>query len=127
MKSFLTLGAIALFGASYCMAESWNGKLVDAACMQRQSGANSSESQTQSQRSQSSQSASACTPTRSTTTFGIETPDGQMMRLDSTGNAKAAEMVRSANMSNETNGIPVMVTGTQEGHTLRVESIQIEK
>ena len=106
MKRILIRGAV---GASLCLADSWSGKLVDADCVTRQKA----EDQQQ----------NACAPSRSTTMFAVEMQDGRTMRLDSTGNAKAAEMMHNSDGSR---AVMVTVTGTQNGRTVRVESIEMK-
>ncbi|MBZ5604091.1 MAG: hypothetical protein LAO79_17465 [Acidobacteriia bacterium] len=110
MKSILILGlGLGMMGASLCLAESWNGKLLDAACLERQAG--------------SQEKPDACGPSRMTTMFVVQIQDGRMLRLDSTGNAKAAEMMHNATGPRS---VTVTVTGTQNGRTLRVETIELQ-
>lgn len=125
MNQFVKLGALLCLGSAFCLAESWTGKLVDSSCMDRQGNTTPSEREQPNQLKM----ASACAPTRSTTTFGIELQDGRVLRLDSTGNAKAAEALRgnTASSSNTQSGaINVTVTGTLEGRTVKVESIELQ-
>src|SRR5258707_8072122 len=98
MKPLLTFGTLICLGTSLCLADSYSGKLVDSKCTDRQAA--------QPQDSQKSPQ-SACTPTRSTTNFGVQTRDGQVMKLDSTGNAKAAEMMHSRTGGSDSGGILV--------------------
>lgn len=112
MKTFVSLWAFILLSAALCFGESFNGKLVDSSCLDQQHGSQKS----------------ACVPTASTTAFAIETQDGQTLKLDNTGNTKAAEMLRGTNVASApASEISVTVTGTKSGKTLRVESIEMQK
>ena len=119
MKTLLMFGTLMCLGTALCLADSYNGKLVDSNCTDRQ--------RAQPQDSQKGPQ-SACTPTRSTTNFGVQTRDGQTMKLDSTGNAKAAEMMHSrTGGGSNSGGILVTITGTPEGSVLRVDTIELQQ
>jgi hypothetical protein len=104
MKTIVKLGVVFCLGGVLCLAETWNGKLVDAACKD--------------QAKQSNQS-SACTPTAATNSFGIEVQGGRVLKLDATGNAKSEAAIRDGKMS-------AKVTGTLEGDTVKVESMDFQ-
>ncbi len=112
MKSILIA---ALLTAAVGLADSWNGKLVDQSCMERQQSGGASTQPDQQ---------NACAPSRTTTVFGVEMADGRVLRLDSTGNAKAAEMMHNVTGPKQ---VMVTVTGTQNGKTLRVETIEMQQ
>jgi hypothetical protein len=103
---------IVCLAASLGMAESWTGKLVDAACIDRQAAPQKMQN--------------ACAPGRSTTNFAVRTQEGRVLKLDATGNAKAAEMMRISESSKVNDGILVILSGTQEGRVVRVESIELQ-
>ena len=115
MKILLMIGTVLCFGSSICFAESWTGKLVDSACVDRQGG-NPPQQKTQ----------NTCAPSRSTTNFAVRTADGRVLRLDSTGNVKAAEMMHASESSKTNDGTMVILTGAQEGRVVRVESIELQ-
>jgi hypothetical protein len=102
-------------GSSLCLAKTWTGKLVDAACKD--------QSATQGATPPSSgQMLPACEAGRATTSFGVELSDGRVLKLDGTGNTKAAELVRTNNKES----MSVTVSGSLDGKTLKVESIDIQ-
>jgi hypothetical protein len=104
-------------GSLLCLAETWSGKMVDAACKDQAAPAPAPEAQP------SSPVANACEPTASTVAFGIELPDGKVLKLDSAGNTKAAEaMKNNAGKS----ALQATVTGSMDGQTVKVETIDIK-
>ena len=84
-------------------AETWTGKLVDAACAGK------------SQKSQAD-----CSPTVATRSFAIELSDGKILKLDSNGNSKATEAIKDTTFKPESQ---VTVSGQLEGQTVKVESM----
>src|SRR5579863_4757907 len=107
MKTFTKLGIVLCLTAVLGLAESFSGKLIDANCKapadQKDNGPLSS-----------------CAPTRTTTLFSVQTTDGKTYRLDATGNSKAMAAMKED--SSKTN---VTVSGSLDGQTLKVESIEI--
>src|ERR1700684_4258929 len=89
--------------STMCLAESWTGKLVDATCAEK--GKNASPS------GQSSKDMNACTPKESTASFAVRTSDGRIIKLDSTGNALAADTFKANSKSNKGEMV-ITVTGT---------------
>jgi len=73
-----------------------------------------------------------CAPTKSTTAYGVELSDGRILKLDSTGNAKAADAIKSSSTSSTASTgaskgmMTVTVTGSLEGHTVKVDTIDIQ-
>jgi hypothetical protein len=114
MKTIAKIVTVVCFGSVLCLAETWSGKVVDSACKDKSHGA---------QPAQPGQATNACEPTAATTAFGIELADGKVLKLDGTGNAKAAEAVKS---SNNKPGLMATVTGSLDGQTVKVESIDIK-
>lgn len=106
-------GALILFAsAGFVLAESWTGKLIDANC---------SAASGNSSNSSSSKLPESCMPTSSTKVFAIQTPDGKIYRLDSEGNTKAAEAMKSNPGKSE-----VTVSGNLKGQMVNVESLQVQ-
>ena len=102
LKNLLSLCALFVAASVMCFAESWNGHLIDLNCHEQAQG-----------------KAAACTPTAKTTSFGLETSEGKVVKLDSTGNMKAMQMMKtSANPDHE-----VTVNGSIKGETIKVDSI----
>jgi len=114
MRKLLTLCAVLLFTCAMGFAETFTGKLVDANCAAQQKSA-------------------VCTPTASTSSFALEV-GGKLLKLDATGNRKAAAAIQESNSTAERaqnpNGPaePVMATvdGTRSGNTIKVQSISIQ-
>ena len=113
MKSISKLCAFLAVFAALAFAENWSGKLIDAKCASEQKGA-------------------ACAPTASTTAFALEV-SGKIYKLDAGGNTKAAEAVKSSadrakdpNAKTEAQAVNAKVTGTMEGDTINVESIELQ-
>ena len=114
MVRVLTICALGAALATFAFAETFNGKLVDAACYDQNKGA------------------APCTPSATTASFALVV-SSQVYKLDDAGNAKAAEAVRSRadrsadptkQMSSE---IKAKVTGTKSGgDILKVEKIDVE-
>jgi hypothetical protein len=110
MRKAIRLSAFLAIVATAAFAETWSGKLVDAACADQQKTA-------------------ACAPTTSTTAFAIKAA-GKMLKLDDAGNAKAADALKarenSANRSKDPNAeTTATVKGTLSGDVIQVESIAI--
>ena len=86
MKTIAKLGvALGMFGA-IGYAETWNGKLVDAACSER--------SQQPPADSKQKSDLASCAASAATTVFAIQTSDGKVFRLDASGNAKASTALK---------------------------------
>ena len=116
MRAFFVFSALLLAGTTACFADSFTGKLVDADCVTRQGGSTEPSPQAPAEPRN-------CAPSRSTISFAVQTGDGRMLRFDSTGNARAAEMMSgpSAKMPST-----VTVTGVRDGKIIRVESLEIQ-
>jgi hypothetical protein len=114
MKTIAKLGlALGVF-AVMSYAESWTGKLIDAACHDR-SQQNPADSKQKSE-------LASCDATASTTSFAIQTSDGKVYKLDASGNAKASTALKG----NPDNKNPTAtVSGSMEGQTVKVDSISV--
>ena len=98
---------LVLASAGLMLAENYTGKLVDGNCKPSSStGVKGGELP------------DSCNVTSSTKVFAIQTPDGQIYRLDAAGNAKAAAAVKTD--PSKTN---VTVSGSLDGQMLKVQSI----
>jgi len=107
------------------LAESWSGKVVDAACKDQAAAAPApAPAPAPAESAQpSSPVANACEPTASTVAFGIQLPDGKVLKLDSAGNTKVAEAMKN-NAGKST--LQATVTGSTDGQTVKVETIDIK-
>ena len=119
MGRILTLCAIVTVFASLALAETWNGRLIDANCYDQQSG---------------QKNMGACVPTSATSSFAISV-QGKIYKLDEGGNTKAAAALkdradRSANPNEAnptTSGISATITGSMDSDNhIKVESIQVQ-
>jgi hypothetical protein len=106
MKLFTKIGIILGLTAALGFAESFSGKLIDANC--------------KAPADQKDEALSTCAPTRTTTVFAVQTPDGKIYKLDTSGNSKAIAAIKED--PGKTN---VSVSGSLDGQTLKVESIEI--
>ena len=106
-RMFVVAGAFAALAA----AETWSGTLVDAAC-----AANKKPS-------------AECTPTSTTTNFALVLADGKTVKLDETGNSKAAEALKnSADRSKDPDAktaVTAKVSGSLSGDTIKVETVEV--
>ncbi len=110
MRRVLRTGALLTVVSALALAETWSGKLVDATCADPQK-------------------TESCAPTTSTSAFAIVS-SGKMLKLDATGNTKAAEALKnrenSANRSKDPNSqITARVQGTLDGDVIKVDSIDV--
>jgi hypothetical protein len=113
MRSILTTTACVLVFAGLCLAETFNGKLIDASCASQQ------------------QATAACAPNSSTTAFALEV-SGKVYKLDDTGNSKAAEALKNqANRESNPDSaaaksaVAARVKGTLEGDIIKVDTIEV--
>lgn len=114
MRRLLTFAASVAFFSALALAETWNGKLIDATCMDQQKNMTS------------------CSPSGTTTAFLVSV-DGKTYRLDDAGNAKAAEALknradRSANPNAPaaSKDVTAKISGTKDGDTIKVETIEVQ-
>jgi hypothetical protein len=114
MRRSVTLFALLAVFSMLALAESWQGRLVDATCYEQQ------------------KSATACDPTGSTTMFAFFVAN-KGYKLDEAGNAKVAEAVKSrADRSSDpakpaTTQVMAKITGTKDGdNILKVETVEIQ-
>jgi hypothetical protein len=113
MRQLLTLLALATGCVSLASAASFSGALLDASCYDQQ------------------KSAQSCAATSSTSTFMIDVA-GTVYELDSAGNSKAADAMKSrADRSTDPNGanstpVTAKVTGRLQRNTIAVETIDVQ-
>jgi hypothetical protein len=113
MRSILRgIVSLAVF-AGMCAAETFTGKLIDASCAIQQGSAN------------------ACTPNSSTTNYGLDV-NGKIYRLDSNGNAKASQALKSRadrmadpSVPQMAEGVKATVKGTLQGDIIKTESVEV--
>jgi hypothetical protein len=115
MRLITTLSTVLMVFSAVAIAETFTGKLVDASCASQQ------------------QSVNGCTPTSSTTHFGVAMKTGKVYRLNDDGNAKASQALKSRTDRMADPSAPQLsrdvnarVTGTLEGDIIKVESIEVQ-
>ena len=124
MKTITKMGITVCMAGVFCYAENFNGKLIDASCYDSsQNGAGATTSN--SDHSSRGKLDKECAPTSSTTTFAVQTSNKKVYKLDSSGNAKAAEAMQAGSLKADNDGdVHVAVSGSMEGNTVKVDSIQ---
>src|SRR5882757_5079818 len=110
MKTVLEGIFLFSIASALCFADTWTGKLIDATC----TDLDKSNIQTK--------DAGACAPKESTAAFAIQTSDGKIYKLDSSGNAKAAEFFKATKIKPD---IDVTISGTMSGQSVKVDSLNV--
>jgi hypothetical protein len=101
-------------------AGTWSGSLVDSKCFAAsERNVNPGDTMTAVDRDQN-QEIRYCSPRSKTKSFAIVQSDGLSFTLDSAGNAKAADYVRTVGKKPR---IAVAVTGELKDRTIAVDSI----
>jgi hypothetical protein len=120
MKS-LTKAVALLFFAGVCSyAETWTGKLVDAACYDSKATPSSAGDKT----SKLGNVDKECAPTASTTAYAVHA-NGKFYKLDSSGNAKIAADLKSGAIKADKDGdVHASVTGSLDGDTVKVDTVK---
>ena len=115
MKTFTKLGLALSVFAAVSYADTWSGKLLDAACVDR-------SRQNPDRNSSKTGNPPTCVASKSTGAFALQTSDGKVYKLDPAGNSKAATALRG----NPDNDSPeAEVLGAMEGQILKVDSISV--
>ena len=113
MRRFVPLFTLLLVFSGLALAESFQGRLLDAACYEQ------------------NKSAATCDPTGSTTSFALFIAN-KPYKLDAAGNSKAADALktRADRASDPTKPLSTMVnakiTGTKEGEHISVETLDLQ-
>jgi hypothetical protein len=107
MNNVMKIGIVALATAGVGLADSWSGQLVAARCKQEPYASKA-------------QPLEGCDPTSQTKVFAVMTADGNVYKLDDAGNRQAFAALRE-----DPSWQTVTVTGSFDGQTVRVESIDI--
>ena len=102
--------------------ENWTGFLVDADCY-RIDQENTKPGNRRVDQDRDFE-VKQCAPAEKTKSFMFVDTDGQSFRLDAGGNAKAAAALRNAAREKPQRA---SITGTRQGNTLKVDSINIAK
>ena len=122
----LTIRLAALFCLSSALgfAEVWSGALVDSKCYAAEErNANPTDTLTNVDRDGNLE-IRYCSPRSKTKSFAVVQADGTILSLDSAGNAKAAELVRTAGKRSL---FFVALTGVRSSGGIRVDSIAMAR
>jgi hypothetical protein len=105
-------------------AANWSGVLVDSKCYEaevRNVNPTDTDAYVDTDRNMELR---FCTPRDKTKLFSIVLPDGTSFRLDASGNAKAADLIRGRKAKT---ALPVSVTGEVRDKSIQVSSISLSK
>ncbi|HEV8415096.1 MAG TPA: hypothetical protein VGQ49_15985 [Bryobacteraceae bacterium] len=119
MKTIGKFGILFCLGAAFSYGEVWQAKVLDASCY---------DTQKTGEHKSGENLARECAATASTTDFAIQTSDGKVYRVNSSGNAELAKDIRDGVLKKDKDGdIHANITGSREGETVSVTSINLEK
>ena len=115
MRRVLTLTTIIGMFAALGMADMFNGKLIDATCLDKPNP-----------------TLATCQPSTSTSTFALVDDSQKILKLDEQGNTKAAEALKGRtksadpSTSGKTDVVLAKISGTMNGATVTVEKIEVK-
>jgi hypothetical protein len=116
MRKFLTLTTIIGLFAALGMADMFNGKLIDATCLDKPNP-----------------TLATCQPSASSSTFALVDDSQKIYRLDEQGNTKAVEALKARpaqpadpNTSGKADVVLAKITGTMNGSIVTVETIEVK-
>ena len=116
----IRLAALVCLSSALSSAGSWSGTLVDSKCFHNEErNVNPTDTMTYVDRDMNLE-IRYCSPSAKTQSFVVVQPDGLSFRLDSAGNAKAAEFVRNKGKKSP---FYVAITGEVSKDTIKVDSI----
>lgn len=122
MTLALRTAALLCLSSTLGFAASWSGFLVDARCFgNRERNVNPTDTLTAVDRDQNSE-LRYCAPSVKTTSFALVQQDGSSFTLDSAGDSKAIELVRTTRKKSL---FIVVVTGEAKKNTITVNSIAL--
>jgi hypothetical protein len=101
-------------------AEQWSGMLVNSTCYDTEE--RNTTLKAEEVNHDRNFEIVQCAPSLRTKSFAVVQRDGQMLRLDSAGNDKAADLIRKVGRATR---VHVAVTGSKTGSTIRVESVEL--
>ncbi|MGA2133672.1 MAG: hypothetical protein ABSH50_15370 [Bryobacteraceae bacterium] len=100
------LALLSVFPALMC-AETWNGTLVDAMCKKQDLASHTTN----------------CAVKCAKSGYGLVLGDGKFMKFDEAGNAKALAVLKATKKEKD---LKAKVTGTLDGDTVQVDSVELE-
>jgi hypothetical protein len=113
MKSIVKLGLVMCAAGALSYAESLSGTLLDSACYDK----NSQDA------TKKAQAATQCAASEKTTSFAIQTSDGKVLKLDSSGNSKAVAAMKEHKGGG---AVRATVAGDVEGSTIKVSDVDVQ-
>jgi hypothetical protein len=108
MKRFVSVAAVLVMSSAFCLADTFTGKLVDAICKASNEGKDASMA--------------SCAATAATHLFAIELQNAKVLNLDAAGNEKAASALKNTQKTD----LRATVTGSLNGSTVKVETIELQ-
>src|ERR1041385_1221218 len=118
MKTIRNLTISLCLLAGFASAESWNAKLLDASCADKNGGSGQVDKKSR------ESLAKMCAAGSGTTMFAFLTSAGKIYKLDDDGNAKAASAYKAGSFKPDNDGdVHATVVGTLQGNTVKVTSI----
>jgi hypothetical protein len=117
----IRLLSLLCLASAVSLADTWFGTLVDTGCYEAaERNVNPRDTLTAVDRDINSE-LQRCAPTAKTKAFTVVQPEGTSVRLDSAGNAKAADL---ASKQGKNARLYVTVTGALVKNTVQVDSIE---
>jgi len=120
----IALAALLCFGPATGLAETWPGFLVDSKCYEAEERNRNPTTTLEDVNRDKDQEIRYCRPRAKTQSFMFVDHDGISLRLDSSGNTRAAELVRNSAPKGE---MAITVTGEKSGNTIKVDSISLSR
>jgi hypothetical protein len=111
------------FTVALSFASSWSGALVDSNCYDSLER-NSNPFETSPGARDRNQQIRYCSPKTNTKTFAVVLDDWTRLKLNSSGNSKAAELVRKTGKKSP---FLVVVSGEASGEIVKVDSIRFAR
>ena len=104
-----TMKSVALFAifASLAFAETWSGTLVDVMCKNQDLASHTSK----------------CAIRCAKSGYGLVLADGKFVKFDEAGNTKALAALKATSKEKD---LKAKVTGTLDGETVQVETVELE-
>ncbi len=107
MKRLLALSAATALFSVMALAETWSGTLVDVMCKGKDLASHTTK----------------CAIGCAKSGYGLVLSDGKFVKLDEAGNAKALAALKATSKEKD---LKAKVTGTMDGDTVQVESIDLQ-
>lgn len=120
MKKLIKLTTLFGLAAALSFADNWTGKLVDASCADK--GGPAAAAPGGAPKAEPGKASDSCAVSATTTSFAIQTADGKILKLDASGNSKAAAAVKT----DAGKAASVSVSGEMQGQNIKVDSIDFK-